>query len=339
MTIFFFLASVPGFSQKARVDIDKAGLPAQVIHSSAPALLAQKLTKSYNTELEKVKAIFRWITENIEYGIKPPAMRTKKSQVIFIGEDDTAALKPLDERVAESVLERKRAVCDGYARLFKTLCGYAGIRSELITGYARTGAYPTNQRFRSNHTWNAVMIDGVWKLVDVTWASGYVSWWGDLFVRHFNEEYFLTPPEQFIQDHYPDEIHWTLMANPPVMAEFRQSPYKQRTFLKYSITNYLPAKGLIEANPGDTIRLELETSDAQRDKQIGADPFLDTAVYSTDKSALLVPAAAYPDRTIYTYPVVSTAVDWLYILYNGDVVLRYRLLVKNKTELANSEFK
>ena len=88
--------------------------------------------------------------------------------------EDNTPLKPLSERVAETVLQRKVAVCDGYARLFTTLCDYAGIRSAIIVGYARAGTNKPAKRFGINHYWNAVMIDGNWYLLDATWASGYL---------------------------------------------------------------------------------------------------------------------------------------------------------------------
>jgi hypothetical protein len=226
------------------------------------------------------------------------------------------------------VLERGYAVCDGYSRLFKTLCSYAGIRSELISGYGRVNK--PSRRFGNNHTWNAVWIDGKWYLLDVTWASGYISWAGDAFVRHFDEQYFLSDPSQFILEHYPDDLAWTLMDKPPLMQEFRYSPFKQKTFGKYSITAYRPAAGIIEAAEGDTLQIELETGNAERDHTIGSEPFLDMTLFSTSSSALLSPCLSTPGKVFYNYCVTSPAIDWLYIQYNNDVIMRYRLVVKKE---------
>ena len=329
-TIICSLLIVTAFSQKQRIDFNEIDHRVQAIRSSSPALLSRELTSAYSTDLEKVRAIFRWITDNIEYRIKQPPVRKKNPEAVLVSTDDTASLKSLDERVAELVLEKGDAVCDGYARLFKTLCAYAGIRTELITGYARGGQDKGSRRFRSNHTWNAVMIGDEWKLLDVTWASGYVSLRGDVFIKEFDEEYFLADPSTFILDHYPDEFNWTLMTNPPLLQEFRHSPYKQKGFIKYSIHSFRPSKGVIEANPGDIIQVELDLANPARDKQIGGDPFLDTSVYRTPYTVLLSPSAVLPNKTIYTYQVVSPFVQWVYILYNGDVVLRYKLIVRNK---------
>ncbi|WP_276503460.1 transglutaminase domain-containing protein [Terrimonas pollutisoli] len=303
-----------------------------------PEGLAQELTLNCTTDLEKVKAIFYWITANIDYRTRPsvPSRFRRRTAIPVIEDDgnDTAALKPLDERVAENVLDERVAVCDGYARLFKTLCSYSGIQAEVIHGYARTESTKRIQRFRPNHSWNAVLIDSVWKLLDVTWASGYISWHGNDFVRQLDEQYFLTAPEQFIREHYPDDLRWTLMDDPPLMPEFRHSPFKQKSFSKYQITAYLPERGVIEASLGDTLQLQLETSDALKDMSVSSDPFLDTTLYSTTTSALLIPLNGVGMKTNYSYVVNSPTIQWLYILYNDDIVLRYKLSIKKTTELA-----
>jgi len=329
LSVIFVLASLPVFSQKDKTDFSEIDRRVQFVDAATPFLLAQQLTADCTTDLQKVRAIFRWITDNIAYRTNEPVSRKRKSRLTEEETDDTTLLKPLDERVAESVLANKVAVCDGYARLFKTLCNYAGLHAEVITGYGKTEPYKIHQRFRNNHSWNAVMIDSVWQLLDVTWASGYITWQGDKFIRQLDEQYFLSPPDVFIREHYPDDLRWSLIENPPLMAEFRLSPFKQKSFIKYSIISYKPATGIIEANVNDTIQIVLETSDVAKDRNISSDPFLDTSIYSTSTSALLVPPGMIGSKTTYTYHVRSATVEWLYILYNDDIILRYKLVVKD----------
>lgn len=332
------MVSLSAFSQKAKVDFGEIDRNVQFIDAATPALLSQQLTANYTSDLEKVRAIFRWITDNIAYRTKEPFSRKKKDEIVYDEPDDTTMLKPLDERVAETVLKYKLAVCEGYARLFKTLCNYAGVQAEVVNGYGKTQPHQIRQRFRSNHSWNAVMIDSVWHLLDVTWASGYITWQGDRFVRQLDEQYFLSPPEIFIREHYPDDLRWSLMDDPPLMPEFRLSPFKQKSFIKYRISSYKPAGGVIEADLGDTITVVLESSNIHNDRNISSDPFLDTTIYSTATSALLVPPSnMILPKTTYTYAVTSPAVQWLYIYYNDDIVLRYKLVVrKNRLENATS---
>jgi len=176
LTISLLLFSSLIFSQRNRKIVEEN-----------PASLAQNLIASHNTDRQKVTAIFRWITDNISYKLIPTYQRNvSKRKQVAEEEEDTSALKPLNERVAETVLKEKMGVCNGYARLFTTLCDYAGIRSEIITGYAKTNANKPGTRFGANHYWNAVYFDSSWHLLDATWASGYVTRQGTEFVHDYD---------------------------------------------------------------------------------------------------------------------------------------------------------
>lgn len=252
--------------------------------------------------------------------------------------EEPGELPSLDERVALQVLRNKKAVCEGYARLFKAMCNHAGIPARVLTGYARTNFTSRDNRFRSNHTWNAVRIDSNWHLLDITWASGYIAWPSGEFVRHYDDYYFLTPPEKFVQHHYPDDPRWTLLTEQPVLPEFRQTPFRQKSFSKYSITAFYPAKGIIETSVGDTIQLELETGAVERNMSIAPDSLWDPAYLpQTALDAFVQPETQTPlQNTIrYRFPVQSGNIQWLYVMYNNDAVLRYRLQIK-KQEANNS---
>ena len=318
LSILFLSLSIPAFSQESL------------------ALLVDRLTNTHQTEKEKVTAIFNWVTDNISYRVKSNS-RTAAALATHtnFAMEDNSPLKSLNERVAEEVLQKRVTVCDGYARLFTTLCDYAGIRSEIIVGYAKSGTNKPTRRFGVNHYWNAVMIDGTWYLLDATWASGYISHQGDEFIQEYDENYFLTPPKTFIQDHYPDDARWTLLPDSEVPEEFRKSPFKQKSFSKYQINSFYPAKGVIETFVGDTIRLKLETGMKETGRNVCPDLLIDSAIFTHSPSWVFLS----PDKTKnpssdneynYHYTVASTGVEWLYLLYNNDLVLRYKINVKNK---------
>jgi Transglutaminase-like superfamily len=307
-------------SQPARLSKEKIDRRVENISSAEPATLAARLIEGCNYDWEKVRAIYSWITDNIEYQVRVPRNRGNTSAT----EDTSNAT--LDERVSVSVINKGMAICEGYSRLFKTLCGYAGIEAEIVHGFARGGRNP--QRFSSNHTWNAVFIDNEWKLLDVTWASGYVNRRGEIYVRERDEQYFLPAPDKFILDHYPDNPQWTLLNDLPRLPEFRQSPFRQRSFAKYQQLGFSPSKGTIEATPGELIEIVLESKDVRRDHQIGSDPFLDTAAYQSSASVLLQPAEVHGNKFYYRYNANDKSVQWIYILYNNDIVLRYHLQFK-----------
>ena len=293
-------------------------------HASAPALLITEIISSRQTDRQKVTSIFHWITDNISYNVRI-AGRNKNSYLYEQPDDDTGMIiKPLNLRVAETVLRRKMAVCDGYSRLFKTMCDNAGIPCEVISGYARTGWYRRPTGFGSNHTWNAVYFDSAWHLLDVTWASGFINYREDEFTRRYDDRYFLTPPEQFVLDHYPEDVRWTLLKEPPVLYEFNRSPLRYIGYIKTGIQSFLPSKGIIEASIGDSIRFEADASVAQGLLEVvsGTQP-IDT-IWNDDE-----PVPIIGKKKSITYKITKKTGDWLYVICNGYVILRYKLNIRN----------
>jgi hypothetical protein len=302
---------------------------AQSIDASTPDSLAKLLTAPYTKEVHKARAIFSWIAQHISYNtfIFGGNKRYASSKYITEPDDTSLVWKSAVEMTAIKVLKKRTAVCDGYSKLFKTLCDYAGLRSEIISGYAR-GYMQGENKFRANHNWNAVMIDSVWKLVDVTWACGHINYANE-FVQRLDDTYFLMPPYQFIRDHYPEDLQWTLMDNPPAMGEFKRMPFKCKSFIKYSIQSFSPSKGIMETAVGDTVQIEIVVRNAKKDRSISPDPFFDSAIIERSPSSVFLSASdTLGNRFVYTYIVQSSSVEWLNIVYNTDVIMRYRLNIK-----------
>jgi transglutaminase/protease-like cytokinesis protein 3 len=326
MLVLFYFSSL---AQRERLQVTRADIKYSA-EVASPQALCYKITSPYKTDLQKVRAIVQWIAENISYNVRPYYSNQQSPFLLYYNEaNDTGALKSLSERVAEGVLMRRVAFCDGYSRLFKTLCDYAGIKAEVILGYARTGMERGNDKFRSNHTWNAVYIDSTWKLLDVTWASGYATFGGD-YVPHYNDYYFLTPPQDFVHDHYPEDLQWTLLSSPPVLKEFNHTPFKSQAFVLHKIVSYKPSTGIIEASVGDTLTFELETEELEKKLWIADTPYMDSSlIASAATSDTAKPRYTINgNKVIYSYPVTSTTVDWLNIVFNNDVIMRYKLNIR-----------
>lgn len=175
--------------------------------------LAAYLIEPADNELEKVRAIFRWVTQNIAYD----------TEGYFSG--SYGDLSP------DGVLKSRRAVCDGYAGLFTMLGEAAGLQVVKVVGYSKGYGYAVGDSYsgQTNHAWNAVKIDDKWHLLDATWGAGYL---GDnkKFVRKFQPHYFLTPPEDFIYDHLPSEARWQLLKEPITAKEYADFVYLRPAF-------------------------------------------------------------------------------------------------------------
>jgi len=165
------------------------------VYSQSTYYLASYLTGTANSNLEKTRAIYVWIASNITFD-----MKGFKSNI-------------LPEYRPKAVLNNRYAVCEGFARLFNELCQEAGLKTEIIRGYARSFGYENVNNFEvSNHAWNAVLIDGEWQFIDVTWAARKSN--DSYLVRPLEDKYFFTSPEMFIMDHLPEIPAWQLLSSP-----------------------------------------------------------------------------------------------------------------------------
>jgi len=327
-TFLFILIFLPlrFYSQVGQTNFYTIDNKVESIPVSNTETLAKQLAALGITEREKVRAIFRWITENIEYNVRPIG-RKKNTPVLFYEEpdDSSAPLPPLNERVAAKVLHKGVAFCEGYSRLFKSLCDHSGIKAEIIYGYARTN---NNRRFGVNHTWNAVYIDSAWHLLDVTWASGFVTFANE-YIRQYNDFYFLTPPEQFIRDHYPEDQQWTLLENPPVYREYSQSPFRYSGYTKAGINNYFPSRGVIDASVGDTIVIELNAKRQIKTFFVSQSPVFDST------QAMLFAPNANSEKFSFRYNITSPTGEWLYVFCNDELTMRYKLNINKNAATDN----
>ena len=314
------------FAQNKQTEFAAIDWRVQFVDAPNADSLAKQLTAPYNRDVEKVRAIYSWITSHIAYNMG--VFSRGNGSVKFADVVDTSLVwKSADEMVADRVLSRRVAVCDGYSRLFKTLCEYSGIRSELVLGYVRSGA--GQNRFKTNHTWNAVMIDSAWHLVDVTWGSGFVTYANE-FVQKSDDYYFLTPPESMIRDHYPEDPQWTLMTNPPLLSEFKNMPFRCKAFIKYDIKELSPLSGVLHASVGDTLKFEVYL-DTKKAKRIASSNYNDSLQVHF-RYPIVEPSGTDGNKVLYTFLVSDPNLFGLQLSYNKDVILQYRINVKDKAD-------
>jgi len=71
---------------------------------------------------------------------------------------------------------------------------------------------------RTNHAWNAVLLNGAWYLVDATWDAGRDT--GGQWVRDFVTDWFLCEPEAMIMRHLQENPIWQLKYPVTTAEEF-----------------------------------------------------------------------------------------------------------------------
>lgn len=190
-------------SDYSKIDAHARNVPAKYARNVEE--LAQYLSKPAKSDFEKVRSFFVWMSSNITYDVEL-FRRYRPGTSMNI--------------TAEDILKQKKAVCQGYADLFIALCEEEGIVSKMIPGYSKGFGNRNRTDFSTaDHAWNAVMLDGKWYLLDATWGAGGLNEKMQ-YVAQFNEQFFLSDPKVFIQDHMPLYPMWQLLDCPVSMKAF-----------------------------------------------------------------------------------------------------------------------
>ena len=138
----------------------------------------KSLNLSGKSDYQKIKKVYDWECKNIAYDSK------SKGNVKYS---------------SYAALNKKYAVCQGYASLFYRMMLELGVDARVITGYSNT----------QNHAWNIVKLNGRYYNCDATWDAGtngqyrYFLKNSVAFYDHVRESKYMTPA--FIRE-YPMSV-------------------------------------------------------------------------------------------------------------------------------------
>ncbi|KAL4964421.1 putative SH3 domain protein (Cyk3) [Aspergillus stella-maris] len=154
-----------------------------------PMSLAQGyVCRPYKSDVQRLRAIFTWVSEKIAW-------------------DEPIEEVDIDLR---RVLQTKRGCPQEVAYLVREMCAAVGLHSEAIEGFLKTPGemFELDSLSRPNHWWNAVLVDGEWRLMDCSLASPtnprrnqFVT----INVATAEPWYFLARPLEFCYSHVPLE--------------------------------------------------------------------------------------------------------------------------------------
>lgn len=151
---------------------------------------------------------------------------------------------------AGPVFKRRSGVCSGYAYLLRDFGKKLGHEVVYVTGDSRD---MDGNVGGAGHAWNAVKIEDSWYLIDATWNAGYVK--NGQFQKEFGTRYFMTPPEIFGMDHFPDKQQWQLRRNPISRGEFMRQPLLRPVFYAYNMRLIEPNRSQVTVGNSITVRL------------------------------------------------------------------------------------
>lgn len=126
-----------------------------------------------DTDLQKTRRVHDWLVSFLEYDT---TTENKNAYHIY-------------------ALHDRKAVCEGYARIFKYIMEEVGVPCVLVSGTATN-----EQKQTESHAWNYVQLNYVWYAVDVTWDDPVIVGEGTIDANA-KYKYFLKGSDIFFKDH------------------------------------------------------------------------------------------------------------------------------------------
>ena len=190
----------------AQVDKNSRFISSLPPMTTAITLATTYVCRPYRSDVQRLRAIFTWVSEKVTW------------EEDFEGEIDT-----------RRVIQTKRGCAEEYAVLTMEMCAAVGLHCEVVRGYLKTpGEIPeTGMLPRSNHWWNAVLVDDGWRIMDCCLASpsyprrGLYSsagsaaadtWW---FLARPSETCYTHIPEHHAQQHVCPPVAHEVLLNLP----------------------------------------------------------------------------------------------------------------------------
>ena len=188
--------------------------------------LSIRIMNDFRSDSERVRAAFIWVIYNMDYGRSYDVIFQADRFFPYYSEIGRKyQMRQIElEKIDQSFRDRL-GVCLDYSLILKELFTKFKIPSEIIIGVTKTEIRDLEgDRLLKNHTWNAVQIDGDWKLLDPTWAAGQISrrllhmYGGQI------DHFFFPEPSDFIKSHLPANPDWQLLAKPIDAKAFAKAP-------------------------------------------------------------------------------------------------------------------
>jgi len=152
--------------------------------------LSNQLTKGYDTDIQKVKAIYSWVTNNIKYDV-----------------DQWLGFNTQHSSARHILLTRKGSAPD-FSFLFNELCRYASIPSVIVSGYLKNEYTDYGHKYLSDdHSWNAVLINNEWRLFDSCLDAGKIEYYKRTFAGYFIYGFTLGTSDRLVyKPHFKREV-------------------------------------------------------------------------------------------------------------------------------------
>jgi transglutaminase/protease-like cytokinesis protein 3 len=292
----------------ARVDRYAASLGNKLEGAAQLDSLLRRVDSQFSLPEEKIRFVFTWMALNLQYdcGSEP-------GSVVATGNVD-------------QVLKAGKSNCAGYSTLMNYALRFLGFESLTVRGLGKTARkdlyWQEGKMPAINHAWNAVKLNGQWKLMDATWASGEASENCDTILRIFSPFYFFPDPEVFVLSHLPLDSSWQLLEKPVSRSQFIRWPVFHDPFYETGVRQFLPDSGVIKIMKNGLVNFRFTT-----DKHLTR-----IAVWSDDNKKLSPEFGSFESRGreySYSYRVREPGRYFINVSLDGRrTALVYRLEVE-----------
>jgi hypothetical protein len=202
--------------------------------------------RDITNELDKARAIFLWLCSK------------DLSKLNFSN---------VEKGSPEEILMNLQRGLTTYARVYETLCSYAGLLCKTLTGYAKGAEYKPGMKFtgtQGQHSWNAVKVNGTWQLVDCHWAARRVvgkklEMTSENVRYELDEYYFMPAPSQLIFTHFPEDPSWQLLDTIlPTVEDFQNLVPVKPAFFKYGLELDSHTDATIQVERGEDLTIHIK---------------------------------------------------------------------------------
>lgn len=227
--------------------------------------LAHKIAIDFNSDQDKVRAIFSWLSFNIRYDLNE-FYNPKQKRIRFSYKneaDKQAKISAIKNNIATKTMLKRKGVCEGYAQAFAKICSLLKIQNQVIKGYVRNSSNDIGKiKTQTNHAWNAVKLNNKWLYIDATWAAGFVI--NGKWERNFNDYFFNIPKQKYLLTHYPENASWQPDIKKISLTTFFKQPIYATNFLKKGYKLLKPTNGILQVKKGTPINITLKNLNANQ---------------------------------------------------------------------------
>ena len=197
-----------------------------------------KIKEEYSlNDSESAYLVYKWIADNIEYDCTDPKLNYESPSAVFIG---------------------GKSGSFGIAALFKNMCTFMKIKSDIISGLTKQKVNSEEIINEVENYWNYILIDGNYYLIDIPMGAG--ECYDNYFDKFYSDLFFATKPEYFIRYHFPEDNKWQLLSKEITNKEFTSMAYLYRDFYIEGFRTIEPDTNILSINEDSKMTITYDES-------------------------------------------------------------------------------